>query len=87
MNCCNNYGKCTGAHGCPARAESHLPCSAPPQKRYPFAPGVIEVADRCAPWTRMKLVVVTLLGLACLGALAAVVSFIAGYINLPDLHL
>ncbi|MDP2227408.1 MAG: hypothetical protein Q8J78_08020 [Moraxellaceae bacterium] len=87
MNCCNDYGKCTGGYKCPARAECSLPCSAPTaQQRYPFAPGVIDqgVIDQgVEPGSRLALVVATVLVLAFLGALAATLGFIAGYINLP----
>ena len=68
-------------------AECGLGCSAPPQRRYPFAPGVIEGATPHEPESRMELVVAAVLVLAGLGALAAVVGFIFGYVNLPDLHL
>lgn len=84
MNCCNDYGKCTGAHGCPARAECSLPCSAPPaQQRYPFAPGVIDHGDHHAG-SRLETALSILLALAfaaALAALAATLGFMAGYIN------
>lgn len=75
MNCCNDYGKCTGAPGCPARAQ-----------RYPFAPGVIEGPRR--RWLtprRVQALARALRVLALLAALSATLGFAAGYFTMPTL--
>lgn len=80
MNCCNNYGQCTGANGCPARA-----------RRFPFAPGVIEgpsrrwLTPRRALALARALLVLALLVLALLAALSATLGFAAGYFTMPTL--
>ena len=68
---------------CQDRAECHLPCSAPPSDRFPFAPGVIDLGE--PPVSRMDVLGGVLLVLATLGAVAAVVGFASGYISVGAL--
>ncbi|MGQ0711636.1 MAG: hypothetical protein ACT4NV_18030 [Rhodoferax sp.] len=49
--------------------------------RFPFAPGVIEGGPARLARTGVPLVVGLAIVLVCLGALAAVVGFAAGYLN------
>lgn len=71
---------------CQSRAECHVACSAPAQKDYPFAPGVIQgSAEYGEPLGRMKTLGCWLVVLASLGALVALAGFAAGYFNLGGL--
>ncbi len=75
--------RCDGLGGCNEWAECHVACSPPPGRdRYPFAPGVIEglPASRLGVWEPIAR---AMLVLACLGAVAAVVGFCLGYLDLP----
>ena len=90
MNCCNDYGKCTGAHGCPARIEPlmecHVACPPPPRSRQAFAPGTIDGPYRRQRRRLLSAAQVEAIGravlcMAVLAALAATLGFVAGYIN------
>jgi hypothetical protein len=83
---CEELGFCQALAECPlgesqTLAECHVACSTPPQKHYPFAPGVIEGMGP----SRVEAISRAVLVLACLAALGAVVGFAAGYFNLQGL--
>jgi len=72
MNCCNDYGKCTGGHGCPARpagAGTHeQPASTIPVTDADIAPVPLTLTE----WTALALAL--LLIVACIGAMAGYLS-------------
>lgn len=95
---CEELGFCQALAECPLDVceplpECHVRCSAPAQKNYPFAPGVIEGMrhGRAEAISRAVLMaacfgaLVAVVVMACLAALAAVAGFAAGYLNLQGL--
>jgi hypothetical protein len=87
QTCCNN--DCNQGRACPqrqSRAECHVACSAPAQKSYAFAPGVIQgSAEYGKPLWRVETLAFWLVVLASLGALVVLVGFAIGYFNLEGL--